>query len=319
MSDSIKNLNKTVFEYRHKLVGNSSIRMKKISILFLLIFFCSINIFGQTYDINYSSGTNYETAGFRYWAPKTDIGYRALLVIVPGYNSDGRNAVNDTIWQTFACENKLAVVACYFKDYKNPDIFYREASKGSGNALLDAINQFAEISNHPEILKIPFIMYGESAGGQFNYEFACWKPERVLTFVVNKGGYYHTAFAPEATRKTPAIFFIGENDLFYRKDIIQGIYSMNRKLGAYWTLIAEKDIGHDCKVSKPLAIKYFENIIPLRLTSSNKLADLNEIEYYLGNWETKTVKPFRGATNSDSLTVWIPNSAFAKIWVKQFE
>lgn len=302
-----------------KTEGSPIICLKIITFLFLLIFFCTPNIFGQTYDINYSSGTNYENAQFRFWLPKTEDKFKASLVIVSGYNSDGRNAVNDSIWQGLACKNKLAIVACYFKDYKNPNIFYREASKGSGKALLDAINQFAKKGKHPEIINAPLIMYGESAGGQFNYEFACWKPERVLTFVVNKGGYYHTAFAPEATRKTPAIFFIGENDLFYRKDIIKGIYSMNRKLGAYWTLIAEKNTGHDCKVSKPLAIKYFENIIPIRLSSSDKLVDLSDNEYYLGNWETKTVKPFKGATNSDSLNVWIPNSAFAKIWVKQFE
>jgi pimeloyl-ACP methyl ester carboxylesterase len=32
-----------------------------------------------------------------------------------------------------------------------------------------------------------------SAGGQFNYEFAAWKPDRVAAFVVNKGGIYYTA------------------------------------------------------------------------------------------------------------------------------
>ncbi len=33
-----------------------------------------------------------------------------------------------------------------------------------------------------------FYYTGFSAGGQYNYEFASWKPEKVISFVVNKGG-----------------------------------------------------------------------------------------------------------------------------------
>jgi hypothetical protein len=46
-----------------------------------------------------------------------------------------------------------------------------------------------------------------SAGGQFNYEFVAWRPERVLAFVVNKGGIYYSALLPQAARNVPGILF----------------------------------------------------------------------------------------------------------------
>lgn len=293
--------------------------MKKYLVVFFFLAFCTCNTFAQTADLDYTSGNNFEIASFRARVPKTENKIRAVLVIVPGYNGDGRNAVNDSVWQEFAGNNNLAIVACYFKDREGSENFYREASKGSGQALLDAIQKIAKKMKRPEIKNVPLILYGQSAGGQFNYEFACWKPERVLTFVVNKGGFYHTAMAPLTTRKIPAIFFIGENDLYYRNDILKGIYSMNRKLGAIWTLIVEKNTKHEFKASNGLAIKYFESIIPLRMTPSSELRDISGDEYYLGDWDTKTVEQYKGEPKTNSLTVWLPDSEFAKIWKRQYE
>ncbi len=45
----------------------------------------------------------------------------------------------------------------------------------------------------PEIAQAPLLLWGMSAGGEFNYEFVAWKPERVAAFVVNKGGIYYSA------------------------------------------------------------------------------------------------------------------------------
>ena len=288
--------------------------MKKLSILILLIPFCVTSSIAQTFEQDASPGPNYEIASFRFWIPETTEKLKALLVVVPGYNGDGRSAAGDSSWQAFARDNDLALVACYFKDYKNPKIFYREASKGSGAALLDAIQKVGRKSGVPDIKNIPLILYGESAGGQFNYEFACWKPDKVLSFVVNKGGYYHSAIAPEECRNIPAIFFMGENDLYYRNDLIKGIFSVNRKLGAHWVLVSEKETHHEFLTSRLIALKYFESLLPLRLSPSGELLDVSGNEYYLGNWERKTIRAMKDKADTDSLSVWLPNEAFAKFW-----
>ena len=92
-------------------------------------------------------------------------------------------------------------------------------------AFLDALGAFADKSHHPEIATAPLLLWGMSAGGEFNYEFVAWKPERVVAFVVNKGGIYYTALAPKAARDVPGVLFVGGKDLESRTSTITGLFA----------------------------------------------------------------------------------------------
>jgi hypothetical protein len=110
---------------------------------------------------------------------------------MPGSNGDGRSQVADTVWQAFATRNQLALIGCRFTDKPHDQGFiedYVDVARGSGQALLDAPVGFAATAKRPELAGAPLLLLGMSAGGEFNYEFTNWKPERVIAFVVNKGG-----------------------------------------------------------------------------------------------------------------------------------
>ena len=169
---------------------------------------------------------NYAVAAFRFWLPAgTDI-CRGVLILMPGSNGDGRPMVKEIFWQDFARRHQLALVGCYFKDHPHENMNiedYCRASAGSGAALLEALRQFSEQSQHPEVATASLLLWGHSAGGQFNYEFTCWQPERVLAFVVNKGGYYFTPLASATAQHVPGIFFIGANDAEFRISLFSGL------------------------------------------------------------------------------------------------
>jgi len=99
-------------------------------------------------------------------------------------------------------------------------------SHGSGQALLTAIDSLAVLAKRPELTKAPLLLWGMSAGGQFNYEFTAWKPERVAAFVVNKGGIYYSALVPRAARDVPGLLFIGGKDLESRIATITGLFAV---------------------------------------------------------------------------------------------
>jgi hypothetical protein len=61
--------------------------------------------------------------------------------------------------------------------------YYADVKNGSGSALLNILGNFSIRSGHPELADIPLAFWGVSAGGEFNYEFVCWKPERVIAFI----------------------------------------------------------------------------------------------------------------------------------------
>src|SRR6185295_19911659 len=103
-----------------------------------------------------------------------------------------------------------------------------------------------------------------SAGVEFNYEFTAWKPERVLAFVVNKGGIYYTALASKAARDVPGILFIGGKDLDSRIHTITGLFDLNRRSGALWALAEEPGAAHVVGRSIDVARIFFEDVLALR-------------------------------------------------------
>jgi dienelactone hydrolase len=218
-------------------------------------------------DITVPEGRNFSLAAFRFWLPPGAGVVRGVTVLVPGSNSDGRAQVDDAFWRAFAQRHDLALVGCFFKDHPHENMNieeYARAGEGSGPALLDALRRYSDSSGHPEAAEAPLLLWGISAGGEFNYEFACWKPERVMAFVVNKGGYYFTHLAPAATRKVPGIFFIGADDSDFRKKSIEGIFAINHEAGARWKLVVEPNVGHALGNSDKLAVDYFEEYLPDR-------------------------------------------------------
>jgi poly(3-hydroxybutyrate) depolymerase len=131
-------------------------------------------------------GNNYDKAEFRLGVPEGAGSLRAAVILMPGSNGDARSQAEDAGWQAFASKNKVALVGCRFTDKPHDQNFIEEdaaASRGSGEALETALRSLAERSKHPELGSIPLLLWGMSAGGQFNYEFVAWKPERVAAFV----------------------------------------------------------------------------------------------------------------------------------------
>jgi len=297
--------------------------MKKLIFVVSALLF-SLHSIAQKEDFSFYDGENFQLAEFRFWNPNLNDDYKGILVLTPGINRDGREAVLDTVWQKFATKHNLIIVASHFKNYEsNNNLRYRDASKGSGEILLKSIEKYSQEISNKNINELPLLLYGFSAGGQYNFEFASWKPERVISFVVNKGGYYDTAVTSSDTQKVPGIFFIGEDDLYYRNNLILGIYSANRSQGANWTLITEKDTKHSPNNSKDLSISFFESIMTKRL-KDNKLIEINSDNPILGFPKRKTFEFFDKIDKTEfnnwgklkSLTIWLPDENFANIWVE---
>jgi hypothetical protein len=274
-------------------------------------------------DETVAAGANYENAEFRLWYPPNAGVLRAVLVLVPGANADGRPDVGDQFWQAFASRNGVALLGCRFTDKPHDEAFienYANAANGSGQALLDALTALAKRSDHPELANAPLLLWGMSAGGEFNYEFTAWKPERVVAFVVNKGGIYFSALLPAAARRVPGFLFVGERDLESRKRIIDGLFALNRRAGALWAFAEEPNVGHVIGRSKEMTAIFFDSILPLRLgaspsaTSFEQLTPLDEKSGILGDAVRRTFRPASNNPSDTSLTAWLPTERVARAW-----
>lgn len=179
---------------------------------------------------------------------------KAVLVMVPPCQCDGRGDIEFGDWRRFADKHHLAMVGCFFQD-EHPGWIedYCNMKYGAGDALI------AFLGKHFNPIP-PLLMWGFSAGGQFNFEFANAHPEMVAGFVVNKGGVYHTCLASPEARKVPAMFFVGLADETFRVNILRGIYALNKRAGAQWDIMQE-NVAHSIGISELVSIRFFKEIL----------------------------------------------------------
>jgi len=255
-------------------------------------------------------------------------------VAVNGSNADSRPWVKQSSWKEFterrkmnarasywqgiALRHGLALLGYHFTDKRHENMFIEEYTKvdeGSGQALLDALTDLAGQSGHPELAEVPLALWGISAGGQFNYEFACWRPECTITFVLNKGGIYYTALAPQAARDVPGICS-SERRTPFRNGIINGIFAMNRRADALWALTVELGAVHEVARSLDLSVVFFDEVIPLRLPlkPGGALRPLKLEKGYLGDLKTHTYAPYDGEKAKEGPASWLPTEKTAQAW-----
>ncbi|HEY8965570.1 MAG TPA: alpha/beta hydrolase [Candidatus Methylacidiphilales bacterium] len=267
-------------------------------------------------DSEYPAAENWTKAAFRYWCPAYagEAPLRAVLVLVPGANGDGRGMAGDKAWQDFARKYRMAVVACFMQGTDGGGPAYHAASRGTGALLLRVLRDFAAKSGRPEVETAPLVMWGHSAGGQFDYNFALWKPERVAAFVVNKGGYYEKMPQTGPFREVPALFFMGEKDADYRVKAIGELWKEGRSRGAPWALAVEPGAAHEPSWTAAAARIFFDDVLPLRLPEdgSTKLKPIAEADGWTGDLTSHEVK--RGATSADRGAAWLPGEASAGMW-----
>jgi dienelactone hydrolase len=234
--------------------------------------------------------------------------------MTPGSNGDGRPEVENAGWQAFAVKNRVALVGCRFTDKPHEQGFIEEyvnVSRGSGKALETGLSAFAERSKHPELATAPLLLWGMSAGGQFNYEFVAWKPERVAAFVVNKGGIYYSALLSREARNVPGILFVGGKDMDSRISTITGLFAVNRRGGALWALANEPGAAHVVGRSLEVARIFFEDVLSARAAG---LLPMSEKDGFAADLKTKTFQPAAASAPADHSTSWLPTERVARAW-----
>jgi pimeloyl-ACP methyl ester carboxylesterase len=269
------------------------------------------------FDVEIPPSGNITKTAFRFWSPAYTQPMRGVIVLVPGLNGDGRGMLNDRSWQALAQKYRLAIVSCFMqgKDYHN-------AANGTGDALLQAIGQFADKASHPEIKKAPLLLYGESAGGQFNYSFALLHPEHVMAFVVNKGGFYTGADPDSRMYGVPGLFFLGMSDTQERIDAITGIWTAGRKRGALWALAPQRNSGHEFSKTAAPSRVFFESVLKRRLPDdslasgddSPPMKSIGEAQGWLGDLTTHDIRDASTDSNPDRKAAWLPDEDAAKAW-----
>ncbi len=268
---------------------------------------------GQIYDYSAQPDHNddYSIANFRIFIPENVDTSRGIYVYLNPYGTDSRNVVHDHHMQTLCQSNDFSLMGAQLDNM--------HMDSGIGSALLSALSNFAQQSNHPEIEHSPLYFEGYSWGGQWSYHFTNWQPSRIIGFVTMKGGYHDTTYAGEATF-VPGLMFIGENDLDYRIENLTGIFLNHRPLGAPWSLAMEPNAGHNRITNRHLLDNYFLDIISQRLPDDFPIDEpylLDEIELnngWLGDRASMIISQYDCYPLFTDTASWSPSRDAAIQW-----
>jgi hypothetical protein len=201
---------------------------------------------------------------------------RGILFYGNGAGGDDRSKANRAHYQAFADNIGFAIIAT-----SKMDRYMRSAAEigtnfnswappgggGDGRRLIEGMEQLVAASGHPEILNAPVIFWGFSGAGQMAYEYNAWKPERTIAYSLNKGRYYTTEIVAEQGRRTPGIFFAGQNDPEpLRRQNIEEVYRENKGApgGALWAYMLEQGKVHEEGDVDHVLLRFFHNMIKLR-------------------------------------------------------
>jgi hypothetical protein len=110
------------------------------------------------------------------------------------------------------------------------------------------------------------------------------------------------------------MLFIGGKDLDSRIDIIRGLFALNRRGGALWTIAEEPGVAHVVGRSRDVGIIFFEDVMTLRL-GKNGLQALDESAGFLAD---PKLKSFRAVTEGKAPPYpvgWLPTERVARAWL----
>lgn len=300
---------------------------KKLASIYILIFFLSCSSKEDTSNppvedplatwiYRAPPSANYLVAEFRVWIPENITKINAVLVLLPGFNSDGTQYLDFEEWRTYAEEEGLALCGVYFEsDFEGP--YYGVATEGSGQALEDALHIIGERNNVPEIGTLPLLLRGYSAGGIFSYYYSVFKTERVVGFVNIRGVSLQPTSA--INNQIPGIIFVGDREQIARKEYLKDIVLQKRAEGALWSYAVEPDAHHFTKTEKPdeLTRTFFSSILSKRINSNtNELNVINETSGWLGNRLGSGIVPYEDYGGDPSTFFWLPDENVARAWLE---
>ncbi len=270
----------------------------------------------------YDAGAAYAdgTLQLRVWLPAGVAVVRGAVVLSPGGDGDNRAIIDDPAWQQAATAWQFALVGTCMVGGA-----HQVAFQGSGDALLQALDQVAHDSGHPELAHVPCCLAGFSNGGAFSQTFNSYRPARVIAFVNNKSGLTKD-YDNRAANDTPGLLLYGELEDHSYSTMLPNLFRKHRGQRAPWALAVERGVNHAEGQTAPLIRAFFADAIRLRypkdaspLHGPVALRPIREADGWVGDnssWDglTALIAPYKAFTGVARRQSWLPGEASARAW-----
>ena len=293
------------------------------------------------YDASTQPGELIFPVNFTLWLPPDVKELRGVIVHQHGCGEgsckSGLTGAYDLHWQALAKKHGCALLAPAFEQPDKADCqMWCDPRNGSDAAFQKALAEFAALTKHPELAKVPWALWGHSGGGHWAGGMTLLHPERVAAAWLRSGvpllkadekrGGIKAHALPDAALHVPIMCNLGTKEgVTVKNERFSGVWPANevffgevRGKGGLIGVAVDPLSSHDCGNQRYLAIPWLDACLSLRLpekigeplrampTSDVQLAEP------LGT-ETFPAAKFAGDANKAG---WLPNAAVATLWTQ---
>jgi dienelactone hydrolase len=171
-----------------------------------------------------------------------------------------------------------------------------EPSNGLGRALFTALNQFAKISGHHELVSAKLVLLGFSGAGSLCARMVNVAPDRIIAAILSAPGHYepmgiNTVSLSAKALVVPELIIAGGRDEVSGTARPYSYFQRYWSLGAPWAFVIQNNSPHCCTANaKDLILNWLKAIIQLRMPSSSGigLAHMNQAHGWEGFMMTQT-------------------------------
>ena len=264
---------------------------------------------------------SYLAADFRVWLPHNVPTLRGAIVKVHGCGDaaaqTGLDHANDFQWQALALKHQLALIGAKFPTGNKPCEYWALINNGSGEAFLTALATVGTQSHHPELARVPWVLWGHSGGADWSAQILQQYPERTIAVVAARGGAFTLLGTDANLANIPVLFALGAQDKVAVKEthtLPRQVFDRYRRLDAPWALAIAAGTGHETGETRLLAIPYLDAILTQRLPPDDRLRPIATAQGWLGDLATHNVAPVARFAGDRRAAVWLPNEDTAHKW-----
>jgi hypothetical protein len=291
------------------------------------------------YRVRYEASTDEKElqfgANFTIWIPQGVKTLRGVIVHQHGCGEgsckSGLTGAYDLHWQALAKKHDCALLApAYEQPEKANCQLWCDPRNGSDAAFQKALADLGEKSQHPELAKVPWALWGHSGGGHWAGGMALLHPERVVAAWLRsgvpplKGGKAYEI--SDAALKVPIMCNLGTKEGVTVKDDrfsgvwpgVESYFSEMRGKGGLVCVSADPLTSHECGNQRYLAIPWLDACLAARLpnTAGAPLKPMPTDDAWLADVNGVEALPASKYAGEPLKAVWLPSAALAKAWMQ---
>lgn len=268
------------------------------------------------------------------WMPDGAATLRGVIVHQHGCGEGackgGVTAAYDLHWQALAKKWDCALLGpSYHQAEKVNCRLWCDPRNGSGAVFLRALGDLAAQSNHPELARVPWCLWGHSGGGFWASLMQTMHPDRIVAIWLRSGtalsawerGEIPMPEIPAAALGIPMMCNPGVKERDHPKfnGAWAGLMAMFREYRAQGAPIGfapDPNTSHECGDSRYLAIPFFDACLALRLPEKDgdPLRPIDQKTSWLADLSSHEPQPEGEFSGDATAAVWLPDARVAKAW-----